>query len=460
MKRKMKFILMILVLCCFSFSVFSQSITLNVRNITVKEAIEQLKQNSGYTFVFEAGDLDTGKLISVQANQKSIEEVIEQILKDQNVSYEIRDKNIVVTRGNTARQITTKNITGLVTDVNHEPVIGATVVDLSTNKGTVTGVDGKFTLEVTNQSTLQVSYIGYTTSEVVVGNQQNLTIQLNEDAIMLDEMVVIGYGAVRKSDLTGSVASIKTEELNRSTASLEQSLVGHTPGVQIKQVSGAPGSGTSIRIRGINSVYTSVEPLFVVDGFPASKDVYINPSDVASIEVLKDAASAAIYGSRAAGGVVLITTKRGEKDKTRVELDYQFSIQELSRKIDMMNADELRELHRDGYNNTYFDFLRINNIYGSDEERWTHSREDDNDTRTANGASKLMLLSPDFLATKYDTDWQDALFSKAPMHRTGVSISGGKSGYKYMFSLGYLDQDGIVAPSNHKRITSRLNRVC
>ncbi|HOF92817.1 MAG TPA: TonB-dependent receptor [Bacteroidales bacterium] len=457
MKRKMKFILMILVLCCFSFSAFSQSITLNVRNITVKEAIEQLKQNSGYTFVFEAGDLDTGKLISVQANQKSIEEVIEQILKDQNVSYEIRDKNIVVTRGNTARQITTKNITGLVTDVNHEPVIGATVVDLSTNKGTVTGVDGKFTLEVTNQSTLQVSYIGYTTSEVVVGNQQNLTIQLNEDAIMLDEMVVIGYGTVRKSDLTGSVASIKTEELNRSTANLEQSLVGHTPGVQIKQVSGAPGSGTSIRIRGINSVYTSVEPLFVVDGFPASKDVYINPSDVASIEVLKDAASAAIYGSRAAGGVVLITTKRGEKDKTRVELDYQFSIQELSRKIDMMNADELRELHRDGYNNTYFDFLRINNIYGSDEERWTHSREDDNDTRTANGASKLMLLSPDFLATKYDTDWQDALFSKAPMHRTGVSISGGKSGYKYMFSLGYLDQDGIVAPSNHKRITSRLN---
>ena len=457
MKEKLKVILMILALHCLSFSTFSQSITLNVRNITVKEAIEQLKQNSGYSFVFEVGDLDTRKLISVNANQRPVDEVVKQILRDQNVSYEIKDKNIVVTRAKAAPKIKTKKVTGVVTDNYREPVIGATVVDLSTKNGTITDMDGKFTLEVTDQSTLQVSFIGFAPSEVVVGNQQNLVVQLKEDVKLLDELVVIGYGAVRKSDLTGSVASIKTDELNKSTANLEQSLIGHTPGVQIKQTSGAPGAGTSIRIRGVNSVHTSVEPLYVVDGFPASKDVYINPADVASIEVLKDAASAAIYGSRAAGGVVIITTKRGEKNKTRVELDYQFSMQELSRKIDMMNADELRELHLDGYNNTYFDFLRINNIYGSDEERWLRSREDDNATRTANNASNLMLLAPDFLSTKYNTDWQDALFSKAPMHRTGVSISGGKEGHKYMFSLGYLDQDGIVAPSNHNRITSRLN---
>lgn len=457
MKENLKVILMILAFHCLSFSAFSQSISLNVRNVTVKEAIEQLKQNSGYSFVFEVGDLDTRKLISVNANQRPVDEVVKQILKDQNVSYEIKDKNIVVTRAKAAPKIKTKKVTGVVTDNYREPVIGATVVDLSTKNGTITDMDGKFTLDVTDQSTLQVSFIGFAPSEVVVGNQQNLVVQLKEDVKLLDELVVIGYGAVRKSDLTGSVASIKTDELNKSTANLEQSLIGHTPGVQIKQTSGAPGAGTSIRIRGVNSVHTSVEPLYVVDGFPASKDVYINPADVASIEVLKDAASAAIYGSRAAGGVVIITTKRGAKDKTRVELDYQFSMQELSRKIDMMNADELRELHLDGYNNTYFDFLRINNIYGSDEERWTRSREDDNATRTANGASNLMLLAPDFLSTKYNTDWQDALFSKAPMHRTGVSISGGKEGHKYMFSLGYLDQDGIVAPSNHNRITSRLN---
>ncbi len=457
MKEKLKVILMILALHCLSFSTFSQSITLNVRNITVKEAIEQLKQNSGYSFVFEVGDLDTRKLISVNANQKPVEEVVKQILKDQNVSYEIKDKNIVITRAKAAPKSKTKKITGVVTDNYREPVIGATVVDLSTKNGTITDMNGKFTLEVTEQSTLQVSYIGFAPSEVPVGNQQNLVVQLKEDVKLLDELVVIGYGAVRKSDLTGSVASIKTDELNKSTANLEQSLIGHTPGVQIKQTSGAPGAGTNIRIRGVNSIHTSVEPLYVVDGFPASKDVYINPADVASIEVLKDAASAAIYGSRAAGGVVLITTKRGAKDKTKVELDYQFSMQELSRKIDLMNGDEFRQLHLDGYNNNYFDFLRVNNIYGSDEERWTKSREDDNATRSANGASAVMLLSPDILGNKYDTDWQDAIFNKAPMHRTGVSISGGKEGSKYMFSLGYLDQDGIVAPSNHNRITSRLN---
>ncbi len=355
------------------------------------------------------------------------------------------------------QQATTKKITGTITDSNGEPVIGATVVNMSTKNGTITDMNGKFTIDGTNQSTLQVSFIGFSPIEVLVGNQQNLSIQLKEDVKILDELVVIGYGAVRKSDLTGSVASIKTEELNKSTANLEQSLIGHTPGVQIKQTSGAPGAGTNIHIRGVNSIHTSVEPLYVVDGFPASKDAYINPADVASIEVLKDAASAAIYGSRAAGGVVLITTKRGAKDKTRVELDYQFSMQELSRKIDMMSGDEFLQLHLDGYNNNYFDFLRINNIYGSDAERWTHSREDDNATRSANGASTVMQPSPTIIQNKYDTDWQDAIFSKAPMHRTGVSISGGKEGQKFMFSLGYLDQDGIIAPSSHNRITSRLN---
>jgi len=211
MKEKLKFILMVLSLYCFSFSTFSQSVTLNVRNITVKEAIEQLKQNSGYSFVFEARDLNTGKLVSVQANQRPVEEVVEQILKDQNVSYEIKDKNIVVTHAKADQKINTKLITGVVTDNYHEPIIGATVIDLSTKNGTITDVDGKFTLEVTDQSTLQVSYVGFAPSEVVVGNQQDLIVQLNEDAKMLDELVVIGYGAVRKSDLTGSIASIKTD---------------------------------------------------------------------------------------------------------------------------------------------------------------------------------------------------------------------------------------------------------
>lgn len=352
------------------------------------------------------------------------------------------------------------DIRGSVTDEKGEPVIGASVIVQGTSDGTVTDLDGNFQLKVNPGARLAVSYVGYKSQVITVNNDTPVQVRLAEDTEVLDDVVVIGYGTVRKSDLTGAIAQVKTDEMNMSTPTLEQALVGHTPGVEIKQVSGAPGAETTIRIRGVNSVYGGVEPLYVVDGFPASKDVYINPSDVESIEVLKDAASAAIYGSRAGGGVILITTKRGSEGKPRVQLDYQFSMQTLQRKISMMNADEFRQLHMDGYNNAYFDYLRNNpSIYGNDDAvNWQHSREDDNATRGANGASQSsMYLCPDVMQTDYNTDWQDAIFRNAPMHKVSFSVSGGKDKFKYMFSAGYLNQDGIVAPSNHQRVTTRLN---
>lgn len=351
------------------------------------------------------------------------------------------------------------DVRGTVLDDKGEPVIGASVIVQGTTHGTVTDFDGKFVLNVSQGAKLAVTYVGYKPETVVVKDATELRIVLTEDTEVLEDVVVIGYGTVRKSDLTGAIASVKTDEMNMSSSTLEQALIGHTPGVEIKQTSGAPGSGTTIHIRGVNSVYGSVEPLYVVDGFPASKDVFINPSDVESIEVLKDAASAAIYGSRASGGVILITTKHGAAGKPRVQLDYQFSMQQLQKKIQLMNAAEFRQLHQDGYNNTYFDYLRNNpDIYGTDDAvNWQHSREDNNDIRSANGATSSMLLCPDVMNTPYDTDWQDALFRNAPMHKVNFSVSGGKDKFKYMFSVGYLNQDGIVAPGNHQRLTTRLN---
>ena len=351
------------------------------------------------------------------------------------------------------------DVRGTVKDDSGEPIIGASVVIQGTTEGTVTDFDGNFVLRAAQGAKLTVSYVGYKSSVITVQNASPLEITLSEDTEVLDDVVVIGYGTVRKSDMTGAIASVKTDEMNMSASTFEQALVGHTPGVEIKQTSGAPGSGTTIRIRGVNSVYGGVEPLYVVDGFPASKDVFINPSDVESIEVLKDAASAAIYGSRAGGGVILITTKHGAEGKPRVQLDYQFSSQQVQRKISMMNAAQFRQLHMDGYNNAYFDYLRNNpSIYGSDDAvNWQHSREDDNATRSANGAGNTMLLCPDILNTDYDTDWQDQIFHNAPMHKVNFSVSGGKDKFKYMFSAGYLNQDGIVAPSNHQRVTTRLN---
>ena len=232
------------------------------------------------------------------------------------------------------------DVRGTVIDDKGEPVIGASVIVAGTTHGTVTDFDGNFQLSVNQGDKLNVSYVGYKSQTIVVRDASPLKIILAEDSEVLEDVVVIGYGTVRKSDMTGAIASVKTDEMNMSSSTLEQALIGHTPGVEIKQTSGAPGSGTTIHIRGVNSVYGGVEPLYVVDGFPASKDVFINPSDVESIEVLKDAASAAIYGSRAGGGVILITTKRGAAGKPRVQVDYQFSMQQVQKKIQMMNAAE------------------------------------------------------------------------------------------------------------------------
>jgi TonB-linked SusC/RagA family outer membrane protein len=352
------------------------------------------------------------------------------------------------------------NVTGTVVDDKGEPAIGASVVIQGTTTGTVTDLDGNFQISAAKGSKIVISYVGYKAQTITAVDSKPVNITLEEDSEVLDDVVIIGYGTVRKSDMTGAIASVKTEEMNMSSSTLEQALIGHTPGVEIKQTSGAPGSGTTIRIRGVNSVYGGVEPLYVVDGFPASKDVFINPSDVESIEVLKDAASAAIYGSRAGGGVILITTKRGAEGKPKVQVDYQFSMQQVQRKIKMMNAAEFKELHKDGYNNAYFDYLRNTpSVYGNDEAvNWYHSRVDDNATRQANGASQAsMFLCPDIIGSQYDTDWQDEIFRNAPMHKLNVSVSGGKDKFKYMASAGYLNQDGIVAPSNHQRVTTRIN---
>ncbi len=455
MRKKLKIIFMILAYLCLFRTSFSQDISLTVNNLPVKEAITLLKEKTGYSFLFEVGDIDTKKKITFTVKNSNIDEIVQKILEGQDVSYLIIDKNIVLTR-KTPKKASNK-ITGTILDKLNDPIIGATVYDTVLKKGTVTDYKGNFSIDADVNSVLQISYIGYLTQNINVKGRTNVKVILEDNIQALEGIVVIGYGSVRKTDVTGSVASIKPSELNQSSSTLEQGLIGHTPGVEVKQVSGAPGSETTIRVRGVNSVYAGVEPLYVIDGYPASKDVYLNSDDIESIEILKDAASAAIYGSRASGGVVLITTKRGSGSGAKIQIDYQSTMQELSHKIDMMNADEQRELHKDGYNNAYFDYLRMNNIYSSVEDAWEHSRSDDSTTRIANGASSSMILCPDLLATDYNTDWQDAVFSKAKMDRVNFNVTGGKEDLRYMFSVGYLDQNGIVSPSNHKRITSRGN---
>ena len=299
---------MALACCCLSGTAFAQHVSLTMNNVTVKQAMDALKKQSGYSFVFSSEDVDTKKKVSVDADDQKVEEVVRQILDGQSVTYEIKGKNIVVRSiAQTSSSQQKKTITGTIVDPSGMPVIGANVMVKGTTNGTITDMDGKFSLEVPKESMLVVSYIGYANQEIKVSNQTNLSIALKEDAEALDELVVVGYGTQKKINLTGSIGTIKTDETlkARPVTNVQELLAGSVPGMSVSKGSGAAGSGASINIRGTSTIGSSSGVLVLIDGVPGN--IYtLNPNDIESISVLKDAASAAIYGSRAANGVMLI----------------------------------------------------------------------------------------------------------------------------------------------------------
>ncbi len=351
-------------------------------------------------------------------------------------------------------------ISGTVTDISGESVIGAGIlVKGSSGRGTITDIDGRYSISAKQGETLVFTCLGYKSQEVALTGASTVNVVLEEDTAFLEETVVVGYAPMRKSDFTGSIASVKAGELAVTVPTLGQALVGKVAGVEVRQASGAPGDGTTLRVRGVNSLTAGSTPLYVVDGYPASEDVYINPSDIESIDILKDAASAAIYGSRGASGVVLITTKRGVKDETAtVTYDFSYGVQTLERKAKLLNAEQFRDLIIDAKNNTYRLRATAKGV--------TWSPLDDNDTRTAKGFSLSEVGIPDMFfdfqngvprEQQYDTDWQDLVFTPAGVQRHNVSVRGGTKNMRYMASLGYMDQDGIIDPSNHNRINGRIN---
>jgi TonB-linked SusC/RagA family outer membrane protein len=354
-------------------------------------------------------------------------------------------------------------VKGEVTDKSGEAIIGASVLEKGTTNGTITNTDGKFTLTVQNEkSVLEVSYIGYITQNVKVRKGENLHIILVEDSKIIDEVVVVGYQTLRKTDVVGAVASVKSKELNISAPTVGQSLVGKVAGVQISQVSGAPYKSTKIRVRGVTSINASSDPLYVIDGYPSNTDLMINPEDIESIEVLKDAASAAIYGSRAAGGVVLITTKRGKEGKAKVSYDFQYSVTQLAKKVKLLNAAQYADLHVEGHNNAY------KNLMVSAGKTWDDSYfSDTNDVRAQRlGSRNSAAMIPEFLydftnqkviTPEYDTDWQDELYRNAPAQRHHISINGGNDKVHYEVSAAYQDQDGIILSTSQKRLNLRSN---
>lgn len=327
-----------------------------------------------------------------------------------------------------------KTITGMVTSKEDGSVIpGASVVVPGTNTGTLTDVTGKFSLSVPNNATtLRISFIGMTAMEVPIGSQKEINVALEMESTTLNEVVVVGYGSVRKSSLTGAVSIVKGKELTlMPLMRADQALQGRAAGVAISNNDGAPGGSTTIRIRGGNSITGGNNALIVIDGFQGGDLSSVNPNEIASIEVLKDASATAIYGSRGANGVILVTTRSGKKGAPVIDYSYNFGIQNIAKKIDIMNAG---------------DYARKSNAYKA--------------TQNINNPNPVLPFT-DAQIAEIDktggTDWQDEIYRSANLQMHQLSVKGGSDAVKYFVAGGYFDQKGLIINTSFKRITVRSN---
>lgn len=409
-----------------SLTVDAQKITKQFKNAPLKSVLEEVESQLQYSVIYKKDEVNERKQITHNFKDASIEEVLSAIL-DSGLGYSIQGKMIVISQkaGSEGVSQKQKKVTGIVKDKTGEPVIGANVVEKGTTNGTVTDVDGRFSLTVKESSSLLVSYIGYTEKQVPVGNQTNMNIMLAEDAELIDEVVVIGYGTVKKSDLTGSVGSVSMKKVNQvGITSADRALQGQVAGVQVNARTGQPGESMMIRVRGGNSLAGGNEPLYVIDGMPIQKmSSDINPEDILSMEVLKDASSTAIYGSRGANGVVLITTKRGSSQTLSVDYNGYVGISQLRKKLDLLGKDDYISM--------------VNEVSQND--------------------GKGIAITPEQATTLPNNDWQDLSYQTALTHSHQLSVTGGNDATKLYASLNYLDQEGIIKGSDYNRFGLRIN---
>ncbi len=430
--RKTVWVILVTLLSYSLFSTLSaQGISLNISNKTVKEAIESLKDASGYTFIFEMNDLDTRKVVSVSANQQSIDSVVKQILNGQDVSYTIKGKNIIVTKKQSDKQdknqVAKENITvsGKITDVKSEPLIGVSVSVNFSSRGTVTDLDGNFYLpDVPANSTIKISYIGYRTQEIKVSKSGALKITLSEDIRMIDEVVVIGYGTLHKETVTSAISSLKREDFVQGDVSTPMNLIkGKVAGLVINNVGASDPTksdgGVQMMLRGISNLTGNQQPLIVVDGIAGASLTAISPDDIESIDVLKDGSAAAIYGTRGNNGVIIVTTKKGAGNKKgSISVDYHgyMSYETISNRIKMFNAE---------------DFLNIPEI--------TEGKALTAVTNLGN-----------------DTDWFNEIYQTPVNQNHNLSIRSGDAVSNLIVTANYVEQAGILKNSSKDQLRMRI----
>lgn len=425
---KLTSFLMLMVCMQVSAKVYSQdnALTLNMDHVGIARALRVIEKKSDYRFLYNDALISPAMTVDVHAQDAMVPDIVGHILSGTALTYKLIGTHLIVIAAKNS-EIQAIHLRGKVTDSAGNPLLGVTIQVKGASIGTVSDANGQYALDVPDDAKLIVSYIGFESQEITVGNKSTLDIVMHSSNSGLNEIVVIGYGTQRKSQVTGAISSVNAADLdNMPVTRVEQSLQGRSSGLTIAASSGQPGAASTVRIRGTTSINNS-DPLYIVDGVPV--DVggidYLNQSDIASIQVLKDAASAAIYGTRAASGVILITTKKGKAGAMQVNYSGYYGIQQPAKKLHLLDATQYATLR--------------------------------NESSVAGGGP---IIFPDPESLGKGTDWQATIFNNsAKVQNHEISLSGGSDKSTYYASFGYYDQQGIVATpiSQYRRFTVRLN---
>ena len=428
LKMKLTTILLIVTLFSVQANNYAQNtkLTINLEDVSVKEVLNEIESLTEFKFLFNRKNINVDRIVSVKAKQEKVNRILKKMFMNSSVTFELLNKQIILKstkeNGNVVSETNVnssiqKEVKGTITDEDGIPLIGVSVLIKGTNKGVATDFDGNFSIDVEDGEILVFSYIGYKTTELTYTGQSSIKLTLKVDATKIDEVIVIGYGTQKVRDITGSVSQISSDAIeDRPVLQITDAMAGKAAGVTVVTPSGKPQSGGFIRIRGTTSIGASSEPLYVVDGIPVEVIYDINPNDIESISILKDASSAAIFGASGANGVIIINTKRGKVNGGQISFDSYYGTSTVSEELGTLNSTE------------YIDLM-----------------------------NELGLTVEDWSIYSANTDWQDEIYRTAIRQNYQLSFSGADNGMNYYISGNYQDTEGVIRSNEVERYSAKVN---
>jgi TonB-linked SusC/RagA family outer membrane protein len=469
-------------------NVLSRPVKIHVKNQSFDKVLAAIEKKANVKFAYRSTLTKPENNFTLESGGEQLSDILDRFLDPLKISYEVAGEHIVLRKTNqqpdllaTRPLAVERTLNGTITDEKSEPLPGVSVIVKGTQRGTISNTDGGYSISLPDgEVSLIYSFVGYLSQEIIITNQTVLDISLKVDSKALDEVVVVGYGTQKKRDVSTAISSVSSRDLkDKPMANFASAMAGKMAGVKIANTNTAPGGGTSIRIRGLSSINASNNPLIVIDGFPLkdgfSKDENplngINVADIESIEVLKDASSSAIYGTQAANGVILITTKKGKKGKPTLSINASRGFDRMINKMDVLHGDDFLKYLDDARANAYIvedPNFGTNNL-DAPLWQWTDSPQKriENWAKYSSNAAGMaapgnlfyrwITVSDTIYKMPYDTDWQDLITRTGKVTDVQLSASGGTDNVNYMISGGFFDQTGIVMNSDYKRFSFRAN---